>query len=156
MGLKRLLYGMVGRQLQWIYARMFRAMTLGVRVLIIDPENRVLLVKHTYLPGWHFPGGGVERGETMAQAGLREAREEAGIVAQDCKMQGLFSQEAVFSGDHIALFVVRDFTRVPWQPDGEIEAAQFYALTNLPIDITEATRRRLAEFFEGRPISEHW
>jgi 8-oxo-dGTP pyrophosphatase MutT (NUDIX family) len=156
MDLKRRLYGLVGRQLQWIYARLFRAMTLGVQVLIIDPENRVLLVKHTYSYGWHFPGGGVERGETIAQAAMREAREEAGIVASDYKLIGLFSQEAAFSGDHVALFVVRDFTRISWQPDGEIEAAQFYALTDLPTDITEASRRRLDEFIEGKPISEHW
>jgi 8-oxo-dGTP pyrophosphatase MutT (NUDIX family) len=140
----------------WLHARMFRAMTLGARVAIIDSDSRVLLVKHTYTPGWYFPGGGVERGETMLQAAIREAREEAGIVVQDCKLFGLYSQEAAFKGDHIALYVVRIFSRVAWQPDGEIEAAQFFALTDLPADITDATQRRLAEIFEGAPASEQW
>ena len=43
-------------------------MTLGVRGLVIDKGQRVFLVTHTYVPGWQLPGGGVEPGETMAEA----------------------------------------------------------------------------------------
>jgi len=51
-----------------LYWRVARGMTLGVRGVVIDGDNKVFLVKHSYVSGWHLPGGGVEVGESFLEA----------------------------------------------------------------------------------------
>jgi ADP-ribose pyrophosphatase YjhB (NUDIX family) len=135
-----------------------RPMTLGVRGVALDGENRVLLVKHGYTPGWHFPGGGVEPGETCEHALKREMEEEA-CVALDAPLilHGLFHNINMSPRDHVAVYVARSF-RVTGvrRPDREILEARFFALDALPEDATRATRARLAEILEGRPLSPTW
>ncbi|MFE7131793.1 NUDIX domain-containing protein [Streptomyces sp. NPDC057638] len=53
--------------------------TVAAGVLLFDDRDRVLLVDPTYKPGWEFPGGVVEHGESPARAGVREVAEELGI-----------------------------------------------------------------------------
>ena len=69
------------RPLFFAWSRLTRGKTLGVRAVATDAGGRVLLVRHTYTPGWHFPGGGVEKGETAVLSMQRELKEEAGIEA---------------------------------------------------------------------------
>lgn len=135
-----------------------RPMTLGVRGLVIDPDNRVLLVRHTYVPGFYLPGGGVESGETMLEALIRELAEEGEIHnVNEPALHGVFLNRRVSPRDHVALYVVRDFHfKGPRTPDREIAEAGFFTLDALPDDTTAATRARLAEVFHGAPVSPYW
>lgn len=134
-----------------------RPMTLGVRGLVIDAENRVLLVRHTYLPGFYLPGGGVEGGETLIDALARELHEEGGVrIASAPTLQGVYLNRRASPRDHVALFVVRDFSCAPRAPDHEIAEAGFFARDALPGGVTPATLARLAEVFEGAEVSPYW
>jgi 8-oxo-dGTP pyrophosphatase MutT (NUDIX family) len=140
------------------YWRFARGATLGVRGLVIDGAGRIFLVKHSYVDGWHLPGGGVETGETLLSALTRELMEEGNIqIAAPPALHGLFFNARVSRRDHVALFVVRDFRQdgMP-APNREIIEHGFFALDALPEDTTRATRARVAEVFEGVAVSELW
>jgi 8-oxo-dGTP pyrophosphatase MutT (NUDIX family) len=63
--------------LRSLYYRIFRPMLVGVRLILMDGEQ-VLLVKHSYESRWNLPGGTVKKGETLEAAVRREAAEELG------------------------------------------------------------------------------
>ena len=98
------------RRLLHIYWRFARGMTLGVRALVIDEQRGVFLVKHSYVRGWHLPGGGVEADETLLDALIRELREEANIEpTAPPRLHGMFFNNRVSRRDHVAVYVLREF-----------------------------------------------
>jgi ADP-ribose pyrophosphatase YjhB (NUDIX family) len=140
------------------YWRFSRGLTLGVRGIVQDQDGRVFLIRHTYVSGWHLPGGGVETGETALDALDRELREEACIrIDKAPQLCGVFFNTRVSRRDHVLVYLIRGFTVLgPKQPDREIAEAGFFPLQELPDGTTQATRRRLAEALEGAPPSQTW
>lgn len=137
--------------------RFNRGLTLGVRGLVRDGEARVLLIRHSYVPGWQLPGGGVEHGETVQAALARELVEEAGIeLTGRPKLFGIYSNEERFAGDHVALYLADSFRQLDWQPTREIVEARFFDPLDVPRDTTDGTRRRLREVLQGAERSEWW
>jgi ADP-ribose pyrophosphatase YjhB (NUDIX family) len=155
--LKTLLFRSVKPFLRVAY-RQTRGMTLGTRTVVLrEAAAEVLLVRHGYAPGWLLPGGGVERGEALADAALRELREEAGIVAEEAPvLHGVFLNDAQFRGDHVACFVVRRFRQEGFTPNAEIAEARFFASASLPEGTTPGTRRRITEVLTGAAPPRIW
>ncbi len=140
------------------HARFVRGMTLGVRGVVRDDEGRVLLVQHTYVPGWWLPGGGVDRGETLEAAMARELAEEAAVEAIGRPLLvSVHSNEPRFRGDHVAIFRVDRWRPLEAKPDPrEISAVDFFAPDALPETTTAGTRRRLAEALHGAEPDAMW
>ncbi len=135
-----------------------RPMTLGVRGVVIGADDSVLLVRHAYVSGWHFPGGGVEAGETFADALARELEEEARVAIKGPPaLHGLFLNAHASRRDHVAVYVVREFQVLgERRPDREIAEARFFARSSLPEGATAGTRARLAEIFDGASVPALW
>jgi 8-oxo-dGTP pyrophosphatase MutT (NUDIX family) len=148
----------IKRRLLHLWFRLSRGMTLGVRALVLDPAGRVFLVRHGYMTGWHFPGGGVEVGQSLHAALVMELAEEANIVLTMApELFGVYHNHPVAPRDHVALFVVRDFTQTaPREPDFEIAETGFFALDALPAETTAGTRRRLDEVLGNAKPAECW
>ncbi len=146
------------RRIFHLYWRFSRGMTLGVRGLVLDAQGRVFLVKHSYVSGWHLPGGGVEPGETIRQALERELREEGNIeLTDDPLFHALYFNGHGSDRDHVALFIVRAFRQsAPPKPDHEIIAHGFYAPDALPEGTSAATRKRIAEALKNAPVQDRW
>ena len=140
------------------YWRLSRSLTLGVQGVVRDGEGRVLLIRHTYQPGWHFPGGGVEKNETVLAALARELEEEVGILLlAEPELFGIYANFRAFPSDHIALFIVRRWRQrsVP-QPNREVAEQGFFAPNALPGTTTAGTRRRIAEVVDAAPRTQQW
>ena len=146
------------RRFSHAYWRFCRGLTLGARALIFDGEGRVFLVKHSYVAGWHLPGGGVETGETLVAALERELREEGNIeLTEPPVFYAVYFNRRASRRDHVALYIVRSFRQIaPPQPNSEIIAHGFFATGELPEDTSRATRERIAEVLTGRAPSEIW
>ncbi|HTR13835.1 MAG TPA: NUDIX domain-containing protein [Roseiarcus sp.] len=134
-----------------------RPLTMGVRGVVVRGDS-LLLVRHAYVSGWHFPGGGVEPGETCAEALGRELEEEARVALRGPPaLHGLFFNAGPSRRDHVAVYLVRDYEILGERaPDREIEEARFFPLSTLPEGTTRGTRARIAEIFEGAPLRPLW
>lgn len=145
------------RPLFFAVSRLTRGMTLGVRVAARDEAGRVMLVRHTYLDGWWMPGGGVDRGETVQDAAVRELREETGLIATASpRLLSVHSNHRFFPNDHVLVFAVDAFEVGERTSRGEISDAEWFAPDALPDGVTAATRRRLNEIFTDAPRDPLW
>ena len=142
-----------------LYFLVRRPMTLGVRGLIHDrASNSVFLIRHTYVPGWQLPGGGVEVGETLVEALTRELAEEGNIaLTAPPLLKSMHFNRRSSNRDHVGFYLIEAFSQTaPKRPDHEIAEAGFFPLDRLPQDTTPATLRRITEVFGNAAVSPYW
>lgn len=145
-----------GRALH-IYFVLTRSMTLGVRAACFDGEGRIFLVRHSYIAGWHMPGGGVERHETVEQALAKELREEGNLVISGKpQLFHVYFNNRTSRRDHVVFYRVEVSQTAPRKPDREIVESGFFPLDALPAGTTKATYLRLKELEGAEPASNYW
>lgn len=134
-----------------------KGMTVGVRAACFDKDGRIFLVRHSYIPGWHMPGGGVERYETVRGALEKELREEGNLVmTAPPQLLHVFFNRRTSKRDHVVFFRCEVEQTAPRLRDREIVESGFFALDALPEGTTSATRRRLAELAGEADYDDLW
>ncbi len=136
---------------------LFRRMTLGVRGVLIN-QNQVFLIRHTYVPGWQLPGGGVEAGESAQTSLAREIVEETGFrLTGPGQLFNVYLNDIVSDRDHVLVYKCLDFEQAfVFKPNREIAEAGWFDRRQLPPGTTAATRRRVEEIFDGVPAKDVW
>lgn len=147
---------LIGR-LAHSYFAVARGMTIGVRAACFDAEGRVFLVKHSYVPGWHMPGGGLEWRETAADALSKELREEGNLaILGRPQLFHVYFNKAASGRDHVLFYRADVEQTSPRTPDREIVESGFFPVDKLPVGTTPATLRRLAELRGEASPANHW
>lgn len=131
-----------------IYCFLFRPIRMGVRVAMIE-NDKVWLIRHTYLDGWFLPGGGLKKWETLDQAAKREAREETGAELGEISLLGVFTSYAQWKTDHTSVFLCKDFKFVGGS-DAEIAEMRAFPINELPDTMYSLHRSLLMKYGENR------
>ncbi|MDX6467088.1 MAG: double-stranded uracil-DNA glycosylase [Gaiellaceae bacterium] len=133
----------------------------GVRAVVLDPDDRILLVRFEDVMGswWATPGGGVDEGESDAQALARELREEVGLADFELgplvwTRQHWHVDPTRWGGQQERHYLVRveEFELAPTFTEAELAAegvheARWFSLDELPTVITGPAR--LGELVRG-------
>ncbi|GEO83970.1 MULTISPECIES: NUDIX domain-containing protein [Alphaproteobacteria] len=139
------------------YFAMSRGMTLGVRAACFNAEGQIFLVRHSYVPGWYMPGGGVERNETAFQALEKELREEGNLeLTAPPQLFHVYFNRRISPRDHVLLYRAQVLQTAPRLADREIVEAGFFDPRDLPKDVTSATLCRLRELGGEVSPADFW
>ena len=131
--------------------------SLGVKAVIFNNKQQVLLIQHTYRVGWHLPGGGLIAGETPRAAVCREVLEETGLKIFNPLLVSALLNKWRHQHDYVLLYKVTDFLGAPKiQDHHEIANIGWFNLSRLPDEVTSNTRSRISEILNGDSQNDHW
>jgi ADP-ribose pyrophosphatase YjhB (NUDIX family) len=105
---------------------------LGVCVVIIDNQGKIVLTKRNDLPVWCLPGGHVEDGESFVEAAIREAKEETGLEIRISRLVGIYSRPNWFDGNHEIVFAAQPIGGQLQVDNTETVEIGFFDLSALP------------------------
>jgi ADP-ribose pyrophosphatase YjhB (NUDIX family) len=122
---------------------------IAVNVAVIQ-EGKVLLTKREDFEVWCLPSGGVENGESLAEAALRETKEETGVDVELIRLVGVYSRLGGMPDVHAVLYEAKLIRgELKLQP-GETIDVRYFAPDEIPAEIAFAHKRRIADAFNGK------
>ena len=94
----------------------------GAAILLVDGDNRLLMMKRSDSGCWGIPGGSTEPGEVVEEAAKRETVEEVNLQVGEMSLFGVFSGPELYykypNGDEVYNVTIAYLSR-DWQ--GEIK-----------------------------------
>lgn len=144
---------MLIRRLYW---RLIKPTTIGVRAIILNNNNEILLVKHAYSNEWYLPGGKANKKEPLIDAIKRELREEVGIISiESISPFHTYLNLYEYKRDYITVFIVHNYV-IKRKAHFEIEKIGFFSSNDIPVNTSRGTKRRLREFFHNQNPENIW
>jgi 8-oxo-dGTP pyrophosphatase MutT (NUDIX family) len=121
---------------------------LAVNVAVIH-ENKILLTQREDFETWILPSGGVEEGESLAQAAIRETREETGLDVALTRLVGVYSRLTSISPGYMILFAARPIGGEIKCQEGETIAVEWFPFDRLPSPLSAGHKRRIEDAISG-------
>ena len=130
----------------------------GASTIVENEQGEILLQLRKDNNQWGYPGGMVGINEVVEEAAKRELYEEAGIVAREMELFGVFSGEEFYHvyphGDEVSIvdivYLCKDYSNQPKADMVESVDARFFAIGNLPDNISQVCMPALRKYLEGR------
>lgn len=131
---------------------------VGASVIVEDAQGRVLLQLRSDNHCWGYAGGSVELDEAVEDTAKRELQEETGLISQELELFGVFSGKDCHyvypNGDEVSnvdiVYVCRKYTGTLRCQLGEVEQLRFFALDEIPQNISPPIRKPLEEWVSSK------
>jgi ADP-ribose pyrophosphatase YjhB (NUDIX family) len=121
---------------------------IAVNVAVLH-QGKILLTQREDFETWILPSGGVEEGESVAQAAIRETKEETGLDIELIRLVGIYSRLGNLPGTHAVLFTARPVGgEIKCQP-GETIAVEWFPFDAIPSPLAVGHRKRIEDAIAG-------
>lgn len=121
---------------------------LAVNVAVIH-EGKILLTQREDFETWILPSGGVEDGESIAQAAIRETKEETGLDVELTRLIGVYSRLSNMSPVHAVLFSAKPIGGEIRCQEGETIAVEWFSFDRIPSPLSAGHMRRIEDAISG-------
>jgi ADP-ribose pyrophosphatase YjhB (NUDIX family) len=121
---------------------------LAVNVAVIH-ENRILLTQREDFETWILPSGGVEEGESIAQAAIRETKEETGLDVELTCLVGVYSRLGNMSPVHAILFAAKAVGGEIKCQEGETIVVKWFSFDELPTPLAAGQDKKIDDVIKG-------
>ena len=122
---------------------------LAVNVAVIQ-DNNILLTQRDDFETWILPGGGVEDGESIAQAAIRETKEETGLDVELTRLVGIYSRLGNILTGHVVLFVGKQIGGEIKCQEGETIAVEWFPFDQIPNPLSMGHKKRIEDVISGK------
>lgn len=122
--------------------------SLAVNVAVIQ-DGKILLTKREDFETWILPSGGVEDGESLAQAAIRETKEETGLDVELTRLVGVYSRISNMSPGYMVLFAAKPVGGEIKCQEGETIAVEWFSFSEIPSPLSLGHKRRIKDAIEG-------
>jgi ADP-ribose pyrophosphatase YjhB (NUDIX family) len=121
---------------------------IAVNVAVIQ-DGKILLTQREDFETWSLPGGEVEEGESVAQAAIRETKEETGLDVQLTRLVGIYSRLGIMPVVHATLFTAKPSGGELKCQESETIAVAWFPFDDLPSPLTIGYKHRIQDALSG-------